>query len=955
VQIVLKDRALLFHHIEWMLSHPRFAFVMMGLIALSFTHNPILAGFLFVIFTAEILMRIKILQRKSKIIPYRASLNHKTDILLLILDVIGVLSLLITVLDASTLAENMAAARFLRGIYLLRTLRVFRYIDLQSAMYSPTYGMFISLIILISFFATDALLWVVIFFFFVELGMRFIIMKSMRYETRSEYILEWCFWWLDLVATIAMLPFLTFLAVGGMLRMLRLIRLFRPWMVIIRNLKDVLREGQFMQEINLIVLILAVFSIGGGVFAHLALTDIDFTRDGVVDSADQNMFAPIWFAFRLLTDPGNSVFFPDTVGLALYSIIAVITGVFVFAFFIGIGANIVSGLMTKLRNERLVITNHMVMLGWTAAAPYIIRQLKVISERSFTKLKLVLLHYDDNVPEEVINEKWMTYRQGSFEHLTDLRRVNLAAAKQGLVLMPPASNAKSLSHAFFSLLAIRKVNPDIPLSFAIPGMADPHLDSHKHMLQVGWDKNGRYDKPTVVLSEADFRANAFCNIMRYSDFDQIISRLLIPERSEESSLNITEWSGELIQQDDGTWHLSCDKYKVEAPIIPLTHWLFERGVTLLAIQDEKGEIFPIFALKDIFKAKVHVSGILGISINDNALYGELVTGIHEKNWNNPLIPSKDLDDLGLQVVEPSDTLSLLIIGWVGSLPLLLKRLLLFYHKIELIMLDDLPPEEITSQQAYLIRRIAEEPGLDELIKIRCQYWDFSDMNKLREFTQCDRIILSRPLHMEEDAYAVIATTLSHIITIVEEEQIQPKIFPVLDDREQVMLLQEELAQDTLYTEVHMTVPNEFYGVYVAHTTFHMYTSESSEAYQMKRGLRHAMNQLMIDFGDNDKMNLETMQVTQALPEDPNQLFADLLDEGHLWIGYRLKSPFHWRDPVQTTVHMFFPKEADFSDVRQNQLILNPFANPVSRHSWTDYRDDIVELIAIAGDDDVELF
>jgi len=170
-----------------------------------------------------------------------------------------------------------------------------------------------------------------------------------------------------------------------------------------------------------------------------------------------------------------------------------------------------------------------------------------------------------------------------------------------------------------------------------------------------------------------------------------------------------------------------------------------------------------------------------------------------------------------------------------------------------------------------------------------------------------------------------------------------------------MLLQEELAKDELYTEVHMTVPNEFYGVYVAHTTFHMYTADHPEAYEMKRVLRHAMNQLMIDFGDNDKMNLKTLKVTMPLPEDANQLFADLLDMGHLWIGYRLSHSFHWNDRVQNSIQFLFPKEDQFGDARQHQLILNPFGNPVSRHSWLDCRENIVELIAIGGDDDVELF
>jgi len=952
---VIDDKALLYYHLEWMLAHPRFGFLMMGLIALSFTHDRVLATILFFLFTAEVAARFLIMVRKAKITPYRASLNRRIDTLLLVLDIVGIASLLVTIFDMSFAAENAAAVRILRAVYLLRTLRVFRYMDLQSAMYSPTYGMFISLVILVSFFATDSLLWLIIIFFAVELCLRYIVMKNMAYETKGERITEWCFWWLDMVATIAMLPFFGGTQIGSILRMLRLIRLFRPWMVIIRNLRDVMREGQFFQEINLIVLILAVLSIGGGVLAHLVLGDVDFTQDKMITNADKEILAPIWFAFRLFTDPGNAVLFPQSVGLTVFSIVAVIVGVFVFAFFIGIGANIVSGLMVKLRNERLVITNHMVMLGWSTSAPYIVRQLKTISDRSFTRLKLVLLHNDEFAPAEVIDEKWLTYRRGSFESLEDLRRVNLSAAQQGMIMMPPAGSAKSLAHAFFSLLAIRKVNPELYLSYALPGMSDPHLDAHSHMLQVGWDKSKRYNHPTVILSEADFRANALCNIMRYSDFDQIMSRLLIPDRPEESAMVICEWVGKLVRGEDDAWMLQSPDGALRTELKALTCALFPKGVTLLGVVDDQGRTHPVYALDDIFRPEVDLRALVGVAVDENHLYGEVLGALKGQDIVAQEIGGS-LFTHGLVEVEPEPTLKLLVIGWVGSLPLLLKRLLRFYHEMTLTILDDLPAADIISQGEYLQRRLAEEPGLDELVKINVERWDFSDMNALApHLSACDRVILSRPLHMEEDAYAMVATTLSHIITIVEQEEVTPKIFPVLDERSQVTLLQQELDQDDLYTEVHMTVPNEFYGAYVAHTSFHMYTAENDDVYEIKRALRHALDQLMIDFGDNDKMNIKVLEVNKPLPESAEDLFAMLLENGYLWIGYRLNSAFSWQDPVQSVVQSVFPRQEDFFCMRQHQIIINPFGNPVSRRSWLDRRSDIVELITIGMEDDVELF
>jgi len=426
---VFQDRPLFYHHMEWVLMHPRFGMLMILLIAASFTHSPLLALLLFIFFAIELGMRVSIMLNKRRTNPYRTSLNQKIDSLFLLLDIIGVASLLITILGIPLDAENAAAARLLRGFYLLRTLRIFRYIDLQSAMYSPTYGMLISLIVLLSFFATDILMWVIIIFFTVEVLVRMIIMRHMTFESKTDRIQEWTYWWIDVVATVVMVPGLAFIPYGGTLRMLRLIRLLRPWMVIIRNLKEVMREGQFMQEINLIILLLGVLSIGGGVIGHFALGDFDYSQNGIQDAEDKQLFAPIWFAFRMFTDPGNTVLFPKDTEIALFSVGAVIVGVFIFAFFIGIGASIVSNLMIKLRNERLNITNHMVMLGWSSAAPFILNQLKVISERSFGKLKLVILNNSPDLPPELIEHTWVSYRWGDIKDLNALKRVNLTHAR----------------------------------------------------------------------------------------------------------------------------------------------------------------------------------------------------------------------------------------------------------------------------------------------------------------------------------------------------------------------------------------------------------------------------------------------------------------------------------------------------------------------------------------------
>jgi len=951
VKSVLQDRPLLYHHLEWVLMHPRFGILMLILIAASFAHNQLLATILFVAFSIELFMRMAIMRHKINTNPYRSSLNRKLDGLFLVLDMIGIISLLITVLNIPLDAESATAARLLRAFYLMRTLRAFRYIDLQSAMYSPTYGMFISLIILLSFFADGTMLWVVIIFFSVELAVRAMIMRHMDFESRKERITEWVYWWVDLLATFAMIPALAIVPHGAALRALRLIRLLRPWAIILRNLKDVVREGQFMQEVNLILLLLAVLAISGGVTGHFLLPPFDYTRDGIVNAVDDTLFAQIWFAFRLFTDPGNSITYPPNTSLAIISVIAVIIGVFIFAFFIGIGAQVVSGLMLKLRNERLNVTNHMVMLGWSETAPYIIEKLRTISERHFSHLKLVMLGNSEDTPAELGQNRWISYRWGNMQEIDALNRVNLGHARQAIINVPnDVPYAAQLSHSIFSLLAIRKVNPNIYLNYASPALASPQLSSHHHILQIGWDNKDVYNKPTVVMSQIQIAANMMRNIIVYQDFDQVMERLMIPERTEESALQISEWCGEMSIRD-GLVCLSNRKNDLHLDMRSLAATMLPRGITLIAVADKNRRVIPLYKLAE--HAPFTATAILALAIHPRDVHGEMA---YMYARGGKINASESISKTTINLhdctapAQKKKILKLVITGWVTALPLLLKMLLRDFERIEVRIIDDLTRQEHIHHIVYLRRRLGEMKGALERVDFEIIRWDFTDMNRLRDFVQdADRIFLSQPQHLKEKAYLAITTVLAHLITVVREQQSTPQIFPILQNREQARLLQEELDRFDLPTEVHVTVPNEFYGTYIAHTSYHMYASEEESAYELQRALRHSIDTLMSDVGDDDDMDIKTIQVTGDLPEDAEQLFTALYDQDYIWIGYRLHHGFAWSDPLQDKIRKFFPREQDFSCLRQNQIIINPFGNPVSRHSWLECRNDIAELIVISDE------
>jgi hypothetical protein len=953
----MKHKALLFYYLDWVISHPRFGILMIGLICLSFLQNPVIALVLFILFIIEFSARFTFFLHKQSLNPYSSSLQRKLDIFLFLLDLIGILSLLITIFDLSIGGEHLTLLRLVRAAYLLRTLRFIRYIDLHAAMFSPAYGMFISIIIVISFFATDTLLWVITIYFFVELGLRLIIMRNMAFESNNERRTEWAIWCLDLLATVFMLPLFELTAYSSSIRMLRLVRLFRPWKVIIDNLREVLRQGQFVQEINLMVLILAVLSLSiGGIFFFFVEPRY-YMPPELLSHGGSPIVSAIWHAFRLLTDPGNSSEDPGTTFVIILSVIGVILGVFVFAFFIGIGSNIVSGLMQRLRNERLIANNHIVIIGWSPAAPYIIKQLALIAEQTYARLKVVLLHHEENMPQEIVEGKWVTYRQGVASNPADLRRVHLSAAGLALFVSHEGDpESLSISRTFHAMMSIRTENPDIPLCIAYPGMSKSKLVGHQHMLQVGWDKQGKYSNPTALISETEFRTTALCNILRYSDFDHVFQRLMIPELPEDSGMLLVEWDA-MLRHVQGEWLIATPDGQHEAALSHILPILFHRGVILISVILDGGEAIPVYKLDELEVTSSRINMLLGISINDGVFYSELMHAIITCAALPALeAVNEEPGDIGLELQEPEYKMRLLIIGFVGALPILLKQLLRFYQELELVVLDNLDPEEIISEKAYIKRRVAEEPGLDELITISVKAWDFTDMEFLRQYVvQANHVILCPPRHLNESTFSLASTILSSIVTITEMEGVTPQIFPVMENITQASMLQNELGELELPVVVHVTVLNELYGAYVSHSVYNMHSAKNTEDYNIKKTLRKSLKKLMTDTGESSEMGLKIFSVQQPLPEHAIELFHLLYAAGYIWVGYTMQHVYGQTGVLNAGIQALFPRRQSHVSERQNHIIINPFGSPISSHSWIDHKDDIVELITIGGDHDIELF
>ncbi len=935
-----------YYYTEWVLTHHRFGMFMIALILLSFVQNQAIAAILSLFFAAEFALRISLMRYKRQTNPYKNSLNLKLDILFLAFDAIALISLAASALDLqSSLGEEGVAARALRAIYLLRALRLFRYIDMQSLMFSPGYGMFISLVVMLSFFVTGEMLWAIIIYFSVEVLIRFVLLRNMHFNSRRDRIIEWCFWAIDAFATIVMIPGLTSFQYGNVLRALRLIRLLRPWMVIGRNLLKVFQEGDYTQEIILVILLLAMLSITGGVIGHFTMAGFDFNQDEIISPTDHNLFVEIWFAFRTMMAAGNLV--KDPLGddsLALFSVISVVLGMFILAFFIGIGSSIISGLMAKLRNEKLMMANHMVMIGWNKTSPFIIERLKLLADRDFSRMKLVFLGDREQMPTEL--ESWVTFRWGDTEDTESMQRINLGSARQAIICTEEQlSPSEELSQNLFSLIAIRQANADIPIVYTVMGMVQPRLKSYHHMLQVGWDKTECYNKPTVMISEPDMRANLLHNVLRYQDFDQVLSRLMVPEREDESAIQIVEWEGRIIKRHN-QWCFSTGGDHC-IPVSQVMHHCFSKGVVLLAVSDSELRVHPLNALQTEFQ----VSSIIGLSVDRPSLYGEFVYSLTQQAESNAqtTVPAIDLPEFPPARIRTEAPLRLLIIGWVGALTLMLKRLLGSHPYIDITLLDDMKEQQHAELMNYATRRISEMEGANERIHINIKCWDFSDMEVLREYIPTtDKVIISRPAHIHRKPHAMVASVLSHTFTLAEEEGTKPQLYAIVDTRKQAHMLQHELDRFPLDMDVNVVVPAEFYGTYAAHASYMMFNATTTKVYDMHRSLRYLLDSLMCTNEETaSPLVLDVIPMNETFRTlDATELYRQLLAQGIFWIGFRISSGIREKILEPNLILRIFPRRHDFQCLRQREIMINPLGHPASRQIWSQAREHIMELIVI---------
>jgi len=385
----------------------------------------------------------------------------------------------------------------------------------------------------------DALRPVFLVAFGLEIVLRVLVLRKGKAKSpRSEKF----FLVIDLLAFGSFLPLEHFFddTPRRFLRVLRIARL----LVLVRFTRElagdvyrVLTRREQLQQLGLVTAAVLALSFVSAVL--LSNLGIAHDYDGV-DGAPEGFWDHVWWAFRQVESPDNLV--QNLRGdpfLIVVSLGLTITGIFVFSYLIGIGANVVEQVLRAERRRPISYRGHTLVMGDVHGAEALVEEFVAIYEKNRLLRRIApmeiarwlakrgprprraglprmaLLGAPEDAPGYLYEAgmRWVVYRDGDGSDAPGLQRVAAEDAKRLLILGEGEGEAAD-ALAVARLSAFRSVNTGAHVFVEIRRSANADLAR-----AIGGEG-------TFVLDKPRFVGHFLCHHLIVPGMEQLMSELL---------------------------------------------------------------------------------------------------------------------------------------------------------------------------------------------------------------------------------------------------------------------------------------------------------------------------------------------------------------------------------------------------------------------------------------------
>jgi len=653
---------------EWLLlgerifSHPRYAMLIVVALGLcTFERYALLLAALSIFFSIELGLRFWL--QRERHFANRAELGF------LLLDAIATISLIFAVLQPAGLAAGgmyLRLARLMRGMYMLRMLRIFRFLTYETLIYSMPYAIGVLSLTLLAILIPDIALYAGVVLILEAVCRGFAVQQTIEKGRRRHA--ELGFAAADLLASCALLGLVhAVLPAWALLRVVRFLMMLNPLGNLWTALLNVSRRDEVRKESAMLAGVFVLLMALTAMAVLYLYPNMDLSGEGGMNAADYAPWQVILYSFRILLDPGNAPADAFSPVLALTTMGIVLSGVFFFALFVGLGANVMHFLLEQLANSPLSARESLLVAGWSKQAMPVLRvfdQMCARMRRSFASAWLFL----GPVGSGAANiGNWLAVRQAESGERGVMRRFRLSGVRFSFVFQSRYAGWQDRS-AIADMHALMREGRSVATDQDSRGVVVCDAGLPEDILGVYRDSLGM-----DVLDSASLKARMLYQMHHCAHMPELGARML-DVVSGEPGLYAVDWEITLHADPAGTI-LEHAKQQVS-----LDAWLascFESGINLLAGRSEDGG-FRLFADMRLIAEDIVLTDVVGIG-RDPLLWASdmrRALGVGETSTAPQAKPV--LKDFSWP--ETWD-ISLIFLGWHDGLPAMMEEMAERHHKL----------------------------------------------------------------------------------------------------------------------------------------------------------------------------------------------------------------------------------------------------------------------------------
>jgi len=715
---------------EWMylaervFSHPRYSLLIVAALALSsFERLWFVIAPLTLFFSVELVLRLWLQKEQGW--------RDRNEMIFIVFDALATIGLYLILFAPVGLVGNsiyLRMARLLRGMYMLRMMRVFHFVTYESFIYSlPMAVMALGLCAValgmesIAPYMAIALL--------VELAARLVAIGKVLPGGKRRKA-EYCFIAFDLVTTLALFNMIEGVPMAvALLRAVRVLVMLNPLGSLVLAARQVAMMPEVRKESGMLVSMLVILMFFSALMVYFIYPHMDLSGDGLINSDDYNPLQVAMFAFIWLVDPGTTPEQAFSPGLSLLTIGIALTGVFFFALLVGLGANVMGALLRELTNSPLSSRVQLVFSGDNEKAEGILKVFGEMCSRMRRAYFSAWIFFDHK--ERVISGfgSWLNIRQTDEGSRQVLSHFNLNGIKEIFFFHKGYADPESIvdHHALVQEARLKKM--DIGVSLLSESGVSRNLESVYHQTL-----------DAEVFNSAAITARMLYQ-MHHCPFMPELGSQMLDAVEGDTGLFTVSWQARIVPGNSGSKLVAGN---TEAPLVDWATNLFASGVNALAFRSKEGDYRLLSDMVKISRP---------FEIEDVIAMGReasLWPGMMEQAVDKGIPPIRNKVIRMFEWPETWD-LNLLFMGWHDGLPSMIEEMAEKHHKLTLNVLNPSSEKMVRYHQMRLDAVGEKVKALNCDLKVQIHPWDGLDISEVTPLLRNCKVIMLYPVEREDDS------------------------------------------------------------------------------------------------------------------------------------------------------------------------------------------------------------